>query len=297
MIDSSFLAKIPVFERLDASDLETLRSLWAPRTFGPGEIIFHVGDKGSSMFIIEGGIVDINVPDELYKEQVNVSVLHEGDFFGEISLLDGLPRTATAQARVETRLLVMDREDFILFLTQRPQVAIAMLNVVGGRLRETNKLVTSLATRNVNVEHEEQLSIGDRVADKLAEFGGSWPFIILFMSLLVGWMILNSIQMWFKPFDEFPFIFLNLLLSCLAALQAPVIMMSQNRASKKDRLAAELDYKVNLKSELLLQQLHAKMDDMRAEELHYLHDTLRRDINHLNERFDEFMNKRQDGSQ
>lgn len=286
MVESSFLAKIPIFERLEASDLDTLRGLWTPRTYGQGEAIFYVGDTGTSMFIIEDGIVDIIVPDELNKQQVQVSVLHEGDFFGEISILDGLPRTATAQAREETRVLVMDRDDFILFLTQRPQVAIAMLSEVGGRLRETNKLVTSLATRNVNEELEDTLSIGDRIADKLAEFGGSWTFIIMFLTFLAGWMGLNTIQLWFQPFDEYPFIFLNLMLSTLAAFQAPVIMMSQNRASKKDRLAAELDYKVNLKSELMLQQLHSKMDNMRAEELHELHEALEKEIGSLNRRLD-----------
>ena len=290
MVDSTFLASIPIFEPLEASDLETLRGLWKPRSFKEGEVIFHVGDKGSSMFIIEDGIIDIHVPDELNKQQVQVSVLHEGDFFGEISLLDGLPRTATAQAREATRVLTMNRDDFMLFLTQRPQIAIAMLSEIGSRLRETNKLVTSLATRNVNEEIEDQLSLGDRIADKLAEFGGSWTFIIMFLCFLAGWMGLNTVQLWFQPFDEYPFIFLNLMLSTLAAFQAPVIMMSQNRASKKDRLAAELDYNVNLKSELMLQQLHAKMDDLRAEELHAIQESLKKDIEQLNSRFDELKN-------
>jgi len=287
MIDVTFLSRIPIFERLDIADLKYLRELWTPRTYRAGEVIFPIGDAGSSMYIIEDGIVDISVPDEFNKKHVQVSVLHEGDFFGEISLLDGLPRTATATAREDVKLLIMNRDDFIMFLIQRPAVAISMLGEVGSRLRETNKLVTSLASRNVNEELEEQLSIGDRIADKLAEFGGSWPFIITFMTLLVGWMTMNSIQMWFRPFDEFPFIFLNLILSCLAALQAPVIMMSQNRASKKDRLRAELDYQVNLKSELLLQELHAKMDGLRAEELHELQKSLRSELGRLHARLDE----------
>ena len=291
MVDGSFLIKIPIFERLRESDLETLTRLWKPHSYGAGEAIFHIGDKGSAMYIIEDGIVDISVPDELNKQYVQVSVLHEGDFFGEISLLDGLPRTATATAREETKVLVMDRDEFILFLTQRPQVAIAMLSEVGGRLRETNKLVTSLATRNVNDELEDQMSLGDRIADKMAKFGGSWTFIIIFLTFLAGWMGLNTIQIWFQPFDEYPFIFLNLMLSTLAAFQAPVIMMSQNRASTKDRLAAELDYKVNLKSELLLQQLHAKMDGLRAEELHTLQESFQRDIELLNRRFDDVIKK------
>src|SRR3990172_560922 len=162
------------------------------------------------------------------------------------------------------RVQEMKRDDFVGFLLERPTVAISMMSEMGKRLRATNELVQSLASKNVNEEIEERLTFGERFSDKIAEFGGSWAFIILFMTLLFAWMIVNTVQMWFRPFDDFPFIFLNLLLSCVAALQAPVIMMSQNRAQKKDRLKAELDYQVNLKSELMIQQLHVKFDEMRA---------------------------------
>jgi len=149
-----------------------------------------------------------------------------------------------------------------------------MMSEMGKRLRSTNELVQSLASKNVNEEIEERLTFGERVADKIAEFGGSWPFIIIFFLFLAGWMLVNTIQLWFRPFDDFPFIFLNLMLSCLAAVQAPVIMMSQNRSQKKDRLQAELDYQVNLKSELMIQQLHVKFDELRANEIHDMHTTL-----------------------
>jgi uncharacterized membrane protein len=121
---------------------------------------------------------------------------------------------------------------------------------------------------------DERLSFGDRIADKLAEFGGSWAFIIIFMVILFGWIGLNTIQLWFRPFDQYPFIFLNLMLSCLGAIQAPVIMMSQNRAQAKDRLRADMDYQVNLKSELMLQQLHAKIDELRATDLHHMNEAI-----------------------
>jgi len=288
IISTDFLSKIPIFERLTTNDLETLTTLWAPRTLKQSEILFRKGDQGSSMFIIEDGIIEIRVPDILKKTEVRVSVMHQGAFFGEISLLDGLPRTATAVAVEETRLLVMRRDDFIAFLLQRPSVAIAMLSEIGGRLRATNELITSLASKNVNEEIEEQLKFGDRLADKIAEFGGSWRFIIAFTLFLFGWMVLNSIQLWLRPFDEFPFIFLNLMLSTIAALQAPVIMMSQNRAGKKDRLRAELDYQVNLKSELMLQQLHAKLDEVRAAELQTLQETIQVELSIIRKRLEEF---------
>ncbi|MCU0452923.1 MAG: DUF1003 domain-containing protein [Bacteroidetes bacterium] len=286
MVSTQFLSKIPIFDRLLPKDLETLVTLWLPRTLQAGDVLVRKGEPGSSMFIIEDGIVEIRVPDQFAKKEVRVSVLHQGDFFGEISLLDGLPRTATAVAMEETQLLEMRRDDFIQFLLQRPSVAVAMLGEIGGRLRKTNELVQSLASKNVNEEIEEQLSVGDRLADKIAEFGGSWKFIISFMLILFGWMAINSVQLAFQPFDEFPFIFLNLMLSCVAALQAPLIMMSQNRAQKKDRLRAELDYQVNLKSELMLQQLHSKLDEVRAAELQTIQESLQVELTLLRARIE-----------
>lgn len=275
MVSAEFLSKIPIFEHLSPSDHDTLVGLWHARELKVGETLFRLGDQGDAMYVIQSGVIDINVPVQGPRKQMTVSVLHEGEFFGELSIIDGLPRTATAVAVEKTHLLEMKRNDFIRFLLDRPAVAISMVSVIGKRLRDTNELVQSLASKNVNEEMDERLSFGDKLADKIAEFGGSWTFIILFMVFLIVWVGLNTIQLWYKPFDEYPFIFLNLMLSCLGAVQAPVIMMSQNRAQKKDRLRAELDYQVNLKSELLLQQLHAKIDELRATDIHHLHEAIR----------------------
>lgn len=275
MSSQEFLSKIPIFEKLSAADHDVLLKLWQSRTVEEGEVLFRIGEKGNSMFVIEEGKIEITVPIEgQAKKETRVSVLHEGEFVGELSLIDGLPRTATATAMEPCKLMEMKREDFIKFLMERPAVSISMVSEIGKRLRSTNELVMSLASKNVNVEMEEQLKFGDRLADKIAEFGGSWLFIIIFFVFIGAWALVNTVQLWFKPFDEYPFIFLNLMLSTVAALQAPVIMMSQNRAQKKDRLQAELDYKVNLKSELMLQQLHAKLDDIRATEIHHMHEAL-----------------------
>jgi uncharacterized membrane protein len=226
------------------------------------------------MVVIEEGTIEISVPVENQQKEMQISVLHKGEFVGELALIDGLPRTATARSVEGCRVQEMKRDDFVGFLLDRPTVAISMMSEMGKRLRATNELVQSLASKNVNEEIEESLTFGERVADKIAEFGGSWPFIILFLVMLVFWMVLNTFQFWFHPFDEFPFIFLNLLLSSLAAIQAPVIMMSQNRAQKKDRLRTELDYQINLKSELMIQQLHVKFDELLASEIHEMHVTL-----------------------
>ena len=267
-------AKIPIFERLSPIDLKLLSELWERRTLKAGEILFAKGESGSSMFVIEKGTIEISVPLGGQGEKLRISHLHDGEFFGELSLIDGQPRTATATALEECILLQMKRQEFITFLFERPAVAIAMMGEIGGRLRATDDLVMSLASKNVNDEIEEQLSVGDRLADKIAVFGGSWAFSTSFVTFLLIWMVINTVQILLKPIDEYPFIFLNLILSCVAALQAPVIMMSQNRAQKKDRLKAELDYQVNLKSELMLQELHDKIDELRSTELPHIQTTM-----------------------
>jgi uncharacterized membrane protein len=274
MVTAEFLSHISIFEKLSEPDLEFLQTLWKPRLLKQGDGLFRKGDVGNSMFIIQDGILEISVPDNYQQKDIRISVLREGEFVGELSLIDGQPRTAHATAAEDCRLLEMKREDFLQFLMERPAVAISMVAEIGKRLRATNDLVTSLASKNVNEELEEQLRFGDRLSDKIAEFGGSWKFITLFGLFLIGWMGVNTAQLWFRAFDEFPFIFLNLMLSTVAALQAPVIMMSQNRAGKKDRLRAELDYQVNLKSELMIQQLHAKFDELRAAELRMIQEAL-----------------------
>ncbi|MBI4418985.1 MAG: DUF1003 domain-containing protein [Ignavibacteriales bacterium] len=271
MISQDFLQNIPIFEKLSPADFEVLVKLWKPRKLRKSGVLFRYGETGTSMVVIEEGTIEISVPIENEKKEMQISVLHEGEFVGELALIDGLPRTATARALESSRVHEMKRDDFVQFLLERPAVAISMMSEMGKRLRATNELVQSLASKNVNEEIEERLTFGERLADKIAEFGGSWTFITGFMLLLGLWMLVNSLQLWFRPFDEFPFIFLNLMLSCLAALQAPIIMMSQNRAQKKDRLKAELDYQVNLKSELMIQQLHVKFDELRANEIHDIH--------------------------
>jgi CRP/FNR family cyclic AMP-dependent transcriptional regulator len=271
------LVKIPIFEKLTETDSEVLLRLWKPVHLKEGQVLFRKGERGDSMFLVEGGSLEITVPVEppQKESEMRVSVLGIGEFVGELSLVDGLPRTATARALEETQLHEMKRDDFLAFLMQRPAVAISMVSEIGKRVRATNELVTSLASKNANEEIEESLTFGDRVADKVAEFGGSWTFIFSFLTFMTIWMGLNITQLIAKPFDEYPFILLNLLLSTVAALQGPVIMMSQNRAQDKDRLRADLDYQVNLKSELMLQQLHAKMDELRATEIQDIHQDLK----------------------
>ena len=206
--------------------------------------------------MVHSGTVRIWILDE-DAEPVTLTELEQGAFFGELAVLDRGPRSTNATAVGSTVLHRLSSDDFQQFLLQHPEASIDVICEIGARMRQTNMLVTTRVTRNINAEMEEKATLGERVADKVASFGGSWTFIGIYTTFLVFWMTVNSYVLvrYRADFDPFPYILLNLMLSMTAALQAPIIMMSQNRAAYKDRLAAEQDFKVNLKSELLLEEL------------------------------------------
>lgn len=255
----TMLGEVPVFSLLDAQERATLAELLESEHYNKGDFIFHVGDAGHSLYIVLTGRVQVYV-ESTEGEQLVLGENEPGDVFGEISLLDGGPRTATAIAIDDSEVLRLDRESLQELVTTHPHAAIDLLTVMGRRLRSTDELLRSHVSRNANVEEEELMTLGQRVADRVASFGGSWTFIIIFGIVLVAWMFLNSIILARKAFDPYPFILLNLVLSCLAAIQAPVIMMSQNRQAAKDRLKSDLDYEVNMKAELEVAHLHRKID-------------------------------------
>jgi CRP/FNR family transcriptional regulator, cyclic AMP receptor protein len=247
-----------MFSLLDEQELATLSALLESRQFKKGEIIFNRGDVGDCLYIIRQGVVEVYV-ETTEGEKIVFAENTAGDVFGEISLLDGGPRTATALAIEDTDTLSCDRENLLEFITKHPHAALDVMTAMGKNLRTTDELLRSQVSRNLNAEEEEHLTLGQHVADRVAAFGGSWPFIILFGLFMAFWMGTN-VYFAARAFDPFPFILLNLALSALAALQAPVIMMSQNRQAAKDRLRADLDYEVNLKAELEVAHLHNKVD-------------------------------------
>jgi uncharacterized membrane protein len=250
------LARVTFFKRLEPDELEQLAARVEQVTFEPDTTIFSENDKGDALYVVHSGTVRIWVLDE-DAEPVTLAELKEGAFFGELAVLDRGPRSTNASAVDATVLHRLSSDDFQQFLLQHPEASIDVICEIGARMRQTNMLVSTRVTRNINAVMEEKATLGQRIADKVASFGGSWTFIIIYTSFLVFWMGLNSYVLvrYGANFDPFPYILLNLMLSMTAALQAPIIMMSQNRAAYKDRLAAEQDFKVNLKSELLLEEL------------------------------------------
>ncbi|HEX8137593.1 MAG TPA: DUF1003 domain-containing protein [Pyrinomonadaceae bacterium] len=273
--EAQSLAQIPLFSRLDQNELENLAELVDQVSYKAGEAIFHEHDAGDALYVVERGAVRIWVRDEDVQE-VTLSELKPGDFFGELAVLDSGERSANATALVDSSLHRLRREDFQSFLLKYPHAATDVIREIASRLRQTNLLVSQRVTRNINKEMDEQMTLGQRVADRVASFGGSWTFIFLYGGFLIFWMALNTFILAHLgggeqgvQWDPYPYILLNLMLSMTAALQAPIIMMSQNRAGEKDRLAAEQDFKVNLKSELMLEEM-MRRDRERGEKIDQL---------------------------
>ena len=247
------LQRIPLFESLEKDDLDALGNKLREVRIESGHNVFAQGDEGDAMYVIQDGAVDIVAGTG--KQKVIVSSLFKQQYFGELSLLDGAPRSATAVANRETRLLALERDDFVTFIKTRPDAALSIMHEVGERMRATNELMTQTVSKNVLEEEDRKLTMGERVADTVAAFGGSWPFIFMFAGFMAVWMVWNSLLHEPLAFDPLPFMFLNLFLSTLAALQAPIIMMSQNRQSAKDKALAVNDFQINLKNEVSIDKI------------------------------------------
>jgi uncharacterized membrane protein len=259
--DIAMIAEVPIFELLDDAERGALAQMMDCREFKAGSVIFEYGDPGGEIFILRSGNVEVFVVNP-QGEKIIVAENQRGDVVGELSFLDGGHRTATAFAREDTQALTMNRDRLLAFIDRHPHAAIDLLTVVGRRLRATDELLRTRVARNVNIEQEERMTLGERVADKVAAFGGSWRFILIFAAIMLVWVVLNTATLFRHHFDPYPYILLNLFLSMIAAIQAPVIMMSQNRQASKDRLQADQDYEVNLKAELEVAQLHRKLDHL-----------------------------------
>jgi uncharacterized membrane protein len=250
----ALLRGVPLFAALDDAAVDELCGYLHPLELKAGSSLFRVGDAGDAMYIIESGRVRITVTDADGREVILASLGH-GDFFGEMAMLDGHGRSADAAVTEDSRVRVLTREDFLNFVSSDSRIVLEMLSAMTRRLRRTDDLLRHRVSRNANEEDARQLTLADLCADKIARFGGSWKFIIFSIVLLIIWMAVNMMLLRARAFDPFPFVLLNLVLGMIAALQAPIIMMSQNREAQKDRLRADLDYQVNLKNEMLLAEI------------------------------------------
>ena len=248
------LRQVPLFESLDEEAAKELSGLLETLDCEAPKVLFRAGDAGDAMYLIERGKVRISVQATDGRE-LTLTELGQGDFFGELALLDRQPRSANATVSEESRLAVLSREHFLSFMRSKPNVALEMLTALAHRLRRTDELLRHSVTRNVNVEEAARLTLSDRAADIIAEFGGSWKFILAAVFFFNLWVLINSLLLTRGGFDPYPYLLLSTGINMLAVLQAPIILMSQNRQSHKDRLRSEIDYQVNLKNELALNEI------------------------------------------
>ena len=260
------LRQVPLFESLDEEAAMELCHLLESIESKAGTSLFRAGDEGDAMYLIERGKVRICVRASNDREVV-LTELNRGDFFGEMALLLGQPRSADAVVAEDSRLAVLSRQHFLSFVQSSPKIALEMLTALANRLRHTDELLRRSATRNVNVEEAAQLTLADRAADIIAEFGGSWKFIIAAVLFFNIWVLINSFLLENKGFDAYPYLLLSCVINMLAVLQAPIILMSQNRQAHKDRLRSEIDYQINLKNELALNEI---LDRLKALERDFL---------------------------
>ena len=256
-----FLKDIQLFSPMDDQERAALAAIMDEVTFEPGQQIFHERDQGGICYVIRSGRVELSVIDES-SEKLVVDVLEPGELCGELSLLDGGNRSTTALALTRVEVLVLERPEFLEFLRKQPDAALDVLSALAKRIRRADKLIKQ-RVQDPNELIEGGATLGQRVADVVASFGGSWRFIGVFCGFMLVWIAVNELTPY--KFDAAPFIGLNLILSMLAALQAPVIMMSQNRQDAKDRVRSEADYRVNVRAMVDIAELHEKLDRLRGE--------------------------------
>jgi len=261
---SDLLRSIPLFEGLAEDDLLALANSVNPRPFKAGQMIFNQGDTGDQMYIVAEGHVNIHLPGD-ESRRVSLKDISRGEYFGELALFDDKPRSASALATTDAVLLELSREMLSSYLERRPRAAMAILRMMSERLRETNTLLSQRVAKNAVKELEENLGWRDRLADKVAELNGSWSFIVALLLLTVGWTVINAPAIGGQPFDAYPYVFFNLVLAILVSLQGPLIVMSQNRQTLKDRAQAETDFKVNLKNELNIETILRELGEFRGE--------------------------------
>lgn len=266
------LRHVPLFALLDDEEAAVLATQVEIKSFAPRQRIYKIGDAGKNAYVVMKGSVKVTTVDEDHQEVI-VDEPGHGQFFGFASMLEQTPHQTNAVAVEETTCLEISRDDIAVLLQRKPMAGMDMLTVLGRQFHASQQLVRLRASRNANQVIEDEATLGERIADAVARFGGSWSFIITFAVVLAIYTASNTLLRG-KAWDPYPFILLNLFLSMLAAIQAPVIMMSQNRQDTKDRLRGELDYDVNRRAESEIQGLARKMN-LLSDKLDDIDDMLR----------------------
>lgn len=257
------LREVPLFALLDDAERAVLAERVEIVRFKEGEEIFNFGDPGASMYVVKTGEVELTVKTKT-GEVMYLEEPRAGDFFGEISLLDEGPRTARACAKTDVEVLEVDRGDLDELFRLKPTAAMDLLAATGRRLRQSALLLRNAATRNPNEEEEDRRTVVQKVADWIADFSGSLPFLFIHLGLFAVWIGWNVA---FKTlaFDPFPFGFLTLVVSLEAIILSVFVLLSQNRQVARDKVRNDVEYDVNLKAEMQIAHMHEKVDLLYAE--------------------------------
>ncbi len=262
----SDLAEIKLFEFLDQDELVELASVIDSRLLEMDETLFNAGDIGESLYIVRSGAVELFIKDHS-GQKIVLKIAKEDDIFGEISMLDNRPRSASAVAIEPTELFALDRDDLLLLFQKKPDTGLNMLAAMGEMLRDADNLLRSRVARNVNDEMEEKLPTLVRIADWIAWFSGSMQFLIINALIFIVWIAINVFPLGIKQLDPFPFGLLTMIVSLEAIFLSCFVLISQNRQSEKDHIRSDVEYDVNIKAELEIAHLHEKTERIQEQML------------------------------
>ena len=257
--DPNFLCSIQMFERLDDDDRAALSAVIDESTVKEGQTLFHAGDPGDALFIMRSGEIELFIKDTA-GQKIVLKTAEAGDMFGELAMLDSGPRSATALALRDSEVLVLDRSDLVLLFQRQPESALHMLAALSAQTRAADELLRTRVARNVNEEMEEHTNFLQKIADWLAWFSGSMPFLISHTVWFATWISLNTLILGDRAFDPFPFGLLTMIVSLEAIFLACFVLISQNRQAQKDKVRSDIEYEVNIKAELEIAHLHEKTD-------------------------------------
>lgn len=257
--EAELLKGIAVFELLHEDDRYELAKVVDTVQVASGETLFQAGEPGESLFIVRSGSIELFIKDTA-GQKIVLMVAEEGALFGELSLLDSGPRTATALALTDSELLVLDRDDLLLLFQKRPDAALHMLAAMGGMTRKADELLRTRVSRNVNEEMEVHSTALQRIADWIAWFSGSMSFLMINGVWFTGWILVNTVPLGIPAFDPYPFGLLTMIVSLEAIFLSCFVLVSQNRQAEKDRVRSDIEYEVNVKAELEVAHLHEKTD-------------------------------------
>jgi CRP/FNR family cyclic AMP-dependent transcriptional regulator len=254
-----FLENITMFELLNEDDRVALAAVVDELAIPEGHTLFQAGDPGDSLFIVRVGEIELYIKDTA-GQKITLTNAEVGDMFGELAMLDSGPRTATALALVDSEVLVLDRDDLILLFQRKPEAALHMLAALSGLTRKADELLRTRVSRNVNEEMEVHSTALLRIADWIAWFSGSMPFLILNGGWFIIWIALNTLPLGVAAFDPYPFGLLTMIVSLEAIFLSCFVLISQNRQSQKDKVRSDIEYEINIKAELEVAHLHEKTD-------------------------------------